>query len=111
MAMIRQRIRVDDRLATEDIIAFRRSLNKTDGRKVARRAAKFVARYMENNETPKSEKDHSYKRKGGERIIIKSGNLRKSTKIFTFSKSDRLHVGPRILRGFKGSQLGGSKKL
>jgi hypothetical protein len=120
--LVRARFKVDTRLATEDIQAFGRALRKTDKRKVARRAAKYVARFMERQITPKSKADHTYRRKStvprqkkrgkdANTVTIKSGNLRKSTRIFTFRKSEMLHVGPKYLLGFSGNTLGGSKRM
>lgn len=117
---------VDTTLARRDIDAFRRNLRKTDRRAAARPAAKFVHDELAKPGgpyTPEHRKNHYYYRNakrqpGGvrfvgvrgpivprEKVIIRHGNLRKSTKIMTFNKSPNLHVGPRYLSRDKMSGL------
>lgn len=67
-----------------------------------------VRREASKSPTPKSQRNHYYYAKN-RKVLIYSGNLRRSMKVFRGKEGD-VYVGPRVLRRITGGEIGQTPK-
>lgn len=85
---------------------------KTDRNKIIRNRAKIFINAAKKS-APKSKKKHYFRIKGGQKVWIEPGNLRKSIRYLPhLSKRGNYAIGPKIDReanpsGYKGNKVNG----
>lgn len=106
------RITVDTTKAEKMLKDTGRRVRKTNWRAMARPAAKIVQNDLEATAPRLSDgrKMHTFSRaKDGYKVRIRVGNLRKSMRMFTFTRSKLMWVGSRYGVAKNGATIGNSK--